>query len=160
MSTSSATRDRPATIPSRMETRAGPCDSPAVVKRSMCHVKERRRLKKESPPDFRRALFQPDTAVKLRAGRGEGIRQLRDDYTARGGADEHQLSGCQAVGCLDRTNDWIANRDRRNALVAMRVEYLDQRLGRSRKDQSGVQRERVRTSIERMEVQSRVAHRR
>src|SRR5688500_3846023 len=106
---SAARSGRPATIPSRMETSAGPWDSPAVVNRSMC-------LEKKTSPAFDRARFVTWYSVlrELRTGRGKRIRQRHDDNPSRGRADEHQLSGGDAIGSLDRTDDRVANRNQWN----------------------------------------------
>src|SRR2546423_3436116 len=129
---SAATTRSPATIPSRMETSASPCDSPAVVNRSIGPERERRTAALTTPGKRKKPGAKPGffRSARLRTRRGEGVGQLSDDNSSGRCPDQNELSRCLTICRLDRTDDRIANRNRRDALVAVRVEDLDQWLRR------------------------------
>src|SRR5258706_14304214 len=102
------------------------------------------------------AGFFVQCPTRLRAGSRKRVWQLRDDNASRCRGNKHQLASGSTVRRLDWSNDRIANRNRRYALIAVRIEDIDLRLRRCRKQEAGKQWERVRPGVERMEVQTRV----
>src|SRR5438093_10859065 len=123
-----------------MDTSAGPCDSPAVVNRSM-------RLQTETSPAFdraRRSSLVPASCGKLRAGRGKRIRKRSDDNPSGSCSYEYELPCGRAVGCLDRTDNRILDRNRSHPLVAVHVVDFDQWPGRYTERKSRLEGQRIR----------------
>ena len=149
-STSAARSGRPAGMPSRTLTRAGPCDSPAVVKRSMTMKAAGRRERRE-PGNVPGSLrLQPITPSPARQGPARMSAAVTSITTRPVGRDTEELEHHRRIVAregqrgAERSVEVVLRRERAALEVVVRdVDHLDRAVRRGDEGQAvGLRRAR------------------